>query len=72
MVPENSMQAAKGRKQLIVLPNYNIYKPQQDNHKGEVIGIDMLVITNGCLLRLKVHSKERKSCLILEAWLIKY
>ena len=65
MIPENSMQAAKGRKQLIVLHNYIIYKPQ-DNHKGEVSGIHMLVVTNGCILRLKAHSKERKSWLILE------
>lgn len=36
MLPENTMQAAKGRKQLVVLLNYNIYKPQQDNHKGEI------------------------------------
>lgn len=67
MVSENTMQAAKGRKQLIVLPNYNIYEPQQcpawqDKHKDEIIGTHMVVITKAsCLLRLNIPLRRKET-----------
>lgn len=71
MVRENTTQAAKGGKQLKILPNCNSYEPLQlpawqDMNKGARNGSPMLVATKSCLIGFQAHSEGQKPCLVLE------
>ena len=60
MVPENTMQAAKGEKLLNKPLRYNSYEAWelpalQDMHKSAISSIHMLVATNSCPVE-QLHS----------------
>lgn len=58
MVPENIMEAVKGKRQLTVLfccmlTNHDNY--QQDIHEGAISGIHISVPSNSCQTGFKIH-----------------
>lgn len=66
MQPENTIQAATKRKQILLLSSSDLYKSQQwpewqDIHKGVVGCTYILVTMNCCLIRLKVPSTQQNS-----------
>lgn len=53
----------QGGKQLTAPPSNDTYEPQppparQDIHKGAVSGTPESVVTNGCLVGVKVHQRK--------------